>query len=133
VIKGVLGECRSRWASFGEGEAVCLRLECEPFLRKKCLRKQTNHGRRHLYLVPFAPADEELSRIESELERLTCTLPRESIIRQSLSKSFTVRVRNLEEAISFSNGYAPEHLIVNIKDAARYVWTNGLARLVPLP
>jgi histidinol dehydrogenase len=84
-------------------------------------------------LFPFAPADEELSRIESELERLTCTLPRESIIRQSLSKSFTVRVRNLEEAISFSNGYAPEHLIVNIKDAARYVWTNGLARLVPLP
>lgn len=62
-----------------------------------------------------------MSRIDTELERLTRTLPREAIIRQSLSKSFAVRVRTLDEAILFSNGYAPEHLIVNINNAERYV------------
>lgn len=65
--------------------------------------------------------DTDVQRISDELERLTCTLPRESIIRQSLAKSFAVRVNTLEEAIEFSNAYAPEHLIVNVRDASRYV------------
>ena len=65
-------------------------------------------------------ADAQISAIDSELERLTRTLPREPIIRQSLAKSFAVRVRTLKEAIEFSNGYAPEHLIVNMANADRY-------------
>ncbi|KAJ4702950.1 Histidinol dehydrogenase, chloroplastic [Melia azedarach] len=39
---------------------------------------------------------------------------------KALSHSFTVFARDMMEAISFSNLYAPEHLIVNVKDAEKW-------------
>ena len=42
-------------------------------------------------------------------------LPREKIVRESLSKSFVIKVSSMSQALCFSNKYAPEHLIVNTK------------------
>lgn len=38
-------------------------------------------------------------------------------MRQSISKSNIVKVSSIEEALEFSNDYAPEHLILQLKDA----------------
>lgn len=40
-------------------------------------------------------------------------LPRKEIILQALDNSYALVVRSLEEAVAFSNQYAPEHLIIN--------------------
>jgi len=38
-------------------------------------------------------------------------------MRQSIPKSILVRTRSVKEAMDFSNDYAPEHLILHIRDA----------------
>jgi len=43
------------------------------------------------------------------------------IVRQSISKSIIVKVSNIEEAIIFSNDYAPEHLILHLENASQAV------------
>lgn len=47
--------------------------------------------------------------------KLQCgALPRAAIAEQALKKSICVIVRTIEEAIEFSNAYAPEHLILSV-------------------
>lgn len=62
-------------------------------------------------------ADEVLGEVKRQLQ----TLPREEIARKSLGNSFVIVVDSIEEAISFSNRYAPEHLILNVVNAKKYV------------
>jgi hypothetical protein len=38
-------------------------------------------------------------------------------MRQSIPKSLLVQTRSVKEAIDFSNDYAPEHLILHVRDA----------------
>jgi hypothetical protein len=45
-------------------------------------------------------------------------LERVDIVRESVSKSIIVHVADVDAAMEFSNDYAPEHLILHIKDAA---------------
>jgi len=47
-----------------------------------------------------------------EVERQTAVLPRAEIVRQALANSYIVITNTLEEAMDFSNVYAPEHLIL---------------------
>ena len=44
-------------------------------------------------------------------------LPRADIMRQSIPKSILVQTRSVKEAMDFSNDYAPEHLILHLRDA----------------
>ncbi|NKB46956.1 MAG: histidinol dehydrogenase [Legionellales bacterium] len=53
-------------------------------------------------------------------EQLT-QLSRQTILQQSLNHARLLRVDSLEQAITLSNQYAPEHLILNIKDADAWV------------
>ena len=39
------------------------------------------------------------------------------ILRESVRKSLAVAANSVEEALQFSNDYAPEHLILHIKNA----------------
>jgi len=48
----------------------------------------------------------------SEIERQLAVLPRAEIAKAALDNSYIVVVNTLEEAMSFSNEYAPEHLIL---------------------
>ncbi|MDB5158683.1 MAG: hisD, partial [Mucilaginibacter sp.] len=48
----------------------------------------------------------------AEVERQTAVLPRAEIVRQALANSYIVITNTLEEAMDFSNAYAPEHLIL---------------------
>lgn len=60
---------------------------------------------------------EILNQVKQQLK----TLPRKKIAQQSLKDSFVLIVNSIEEALSFSNRYAPEHLILNIRDAKKYI------------
>lgn len=48
----------------------------------------------------------------AELERQLSILPRAEIASQAIANSYAVIVDNLEDAMQFSNQYAPEHLIL---------------------
>jgi len=61
--------------------------------------------------------DEVLKEIDVQIVKL----PRYKIAKESIDKSFSVICKNLDEAISFSNSYAPEHLILNIKKSDKYL------------
>lgn len=62
-------------------------------------------------------SDEEIKSIQKELVVQSEVLPRAQIVKESLSKSFILKVSSIDEAFNFSNDYAPEHLILHIKDA----------------
>ncbi len=55
--------------------------------------------------------------VAKELARQTSELPRQTIAVQALEHSFILVVDSLEEAIDFSNSYAPEHLILAVNNA----------------
>lgn len=48
----------------------------------------------------------------AEMERQAAVLPRAEIVRQALDNSYVVITDTLDEAMDFSNQYAPEHLIL---------------------
>ncbi|MDP4267926.1 MAG: histidinol dehydrogenase [Bacteroidota bacterium] len=55
--------------------------------------------------------------IDCQLEQL----PRKEIAIKSLERSYFVFVKDMTEAFDLSNEYAPEHLIVSIKDVYNYL------------
>ena len=52
--------------------------------------------------------DDILKNIETQIIKL----PRHNIARQAIANSYAVYTQNIEQAIAFSNLYAPEHLIL---------------------
>ena len=75
------------------------------------LSAQAEHGV-DSQVVLVATSTELIDQVNEELERQIPSLPRESIVRQALQNSYSVLVNDLDEAIQFSNKYAPEHLII---------------------
>lgn len=61
--------------------------------------------------------DEVLAEVQNQLQ----TLPRKEIAAAALKNSFALLTPSLDPAIAFSNRYAPEHLILNAKDAERLI------------
>jgi phosphoribosyl-ATP pyrophosphohydrolase/phosphoribosyl-AMP cyclohydrolase/histidinol dehydrogenase len=62
-----------------------------------------------------------LSEVESQVDAQARALERVDIVRESVSKSIIVHAADVDAAMEFSNDYAPEHLILHIKDAADVV------------
>lgn len=54
----------------------------------------------------------KIERVLLEVERQLSSLPRGQYIRPTLEKSFAVLTQNREQALAFSNLYAPEHLML---------------------
>lgn len=80
------------------------------------LLSQAEHGPDSQSILVSDDA-ELLSAVTRQLETLAPALPRAAILEQSLSASRLIRVESLEDAITLSNTYAPEHLIINCSDA----------------
>lgn len=86
------------------------------------LLSQAEHGvDSQVILLAVDLTDKELEAIEVELEKQALALPRVDIVRGSIAHSTTLRVKTMEEAFKLSNEYAPEHLIIQIKDASKWV------------
>jgi phosphoribosyl-ATP pyrophosphohydrolase/phosphoribosyl-AMP cyclohydrolase/histidinol dehydrogenase len=86
------------------------------------LLSQAEHGvDSQVVLIAVDLTDAQLAAIEDEVHRQAMELPRVDIVRGSIAHSLTVRVKTVDEAMEISNKYAPEHLILQLKDAEKAV------------
>ncbi|MFV1883777.1 MAG: histidinol dehydrogenase [Balneola sp.] len=83
------------------------------------LLSQAEHGA-DSQVVLVATSQFDLEALEQELEKQLNQLPRKEMASKALENSFSLIVDSLNDAFDFSNIYAPEHLIVNVKDAEDY-------------
>lgn len=82
------------------------------------LLSQAEHGiDSQVVLVAIDLDASLLEEIEVEVDRQARALPRVDIIKQAIKKSLIVKTKTLDEAMAFSNEYAPEHLILHLADA----------------
>jgi len=58
----------------------------------------------------------KIREIELEIRKQILGLPRKKIIEQVLEKSYSIIAKDVNSAIKFANTYAPEHLILNVKN-----------------
>lgn len=79
------------------------------------LLSQAEHGV-DSQAVMFTDSKQLAEDVNSEVERQLALLPRKDIAAQSLQYSRIIVVNNLEEVIDITNEYAPEHLILAMKD-----------------
>ncbi|KAJ6980482.1 histidinol dehydrogenase, chloroplastic [Populus alba] len=86
------------------------------------LLSQAEHGPDSQVVLVVAGDGVDMKAIEEEISKQCQSLPRGEYASKALSHSFTVFARDMVEAVSFSNLYAPEHLIINVKDAEK--WEN---------
>uniref|UniRef100_A0A5B7B5U4 Histidinol dehydrogenase, chloroplastic n=1 Tax=Davidia involucrata TaxID=16924 RepID=A0A5B7B5U4_DAVIN len=84
------------------------------------LLSQAEHGPDSQVVLVIAGDGVDVRAIEEEISKQCESLPRGEFASKALSHSFTVFARDMFEAISFSNLYAPEHLIINVKEAEKW-------------
>ena len=91
---------------------------CNPAFVAADLLSQAEHGvDSQVVLAAISLSPEKLATIEAEIDAQARQLSRIDIVRQSIAKSIIVKTSTVDEAIQFSNDYAPEHLILHIQDA----------------
>lgn len=83
------------------------------------LLSQAEHGA-DSQVILVAIEGLNLTEVEKELEGQLSSLPRKAIAEKSLAKSRIVTVSSEIEALEVSNLYAPEHLIVSVKNYASF-------------
>jgi histidinol dehydrogenase len=79
------------------------------------LLSQAEHGPDSQVLLVSDDHD-LLGRVAAEVEVQFERLPRRGIARQALSASHAILVAELDDAFALSNAYAPEHLILALRD-----------------
>ncbi|XP_039002414.1 histidinol dehydrogenase, chloroplastic [Hibiscus syriacus] len=84
------------------------------------LLSQAEHGPDSQVVLVIAGEGVDFKAIEEEISKQCQSLPRGDFASKALGHSFTVFARDMVEAITFSNLYAPEHLIMNVKDAEKW-------------
>ncbi|XP_038711373.1 histidinol dehydrogenase, chloroplastic isoform X2 [Tripterygium wilfordii] len=84
------------------------------------LLSQAEHGPDSQVVLVIAGDGVDLKAIEEEISKQCQSLPRGEFALKALSHSFTVFARDMVEAVTFSNMYAPEHLIINVEDAEKW-------------
>ena len=86
------------------------------------LLSQAEHGvDSQVVLIAVDLSEEQLGSIEKELHAQASALPRVDIVRGAIGHSVTLVVESITEAMELSNQYAPEHLILQLKDAEKVV------------
>lgn len=75
------------------------------------LLSQAEHGP-DSQVVLVSDSKELIDRVEQEVEKQVAELPRQEVARKALANSQSILVKDLNEAVAFSNAYAPEHLII---------------------
>ncbi len=80
------------------------------------LLSQAEHGA-DSQVVLVTDSESNAKKVIAQLEKQLEALPRMKFASKALENSFVLITENIEQAINFSNDYAPEHLILNIKDA----------------
>lgn len=92
------------------------------------LLSQAEHGTdSQVVCIAVGLNKQEIERIEDELHEQAVALPRVDIVRGAIEHSVTLIVSDIHEAMTLSNVYAPEHLILQVADplAARDMVRNA--------
>ena len=84
------------------------------------LLAQAEHGS-DSQVILLSDSDGLLDRVDREVELQLATLSRADIARAALAASRSIKVDTLEQAFAVSNAYAPEHLIVALRDARAWL------------
>lgn len=84
------------------------------------LLSQAEHGA-DSQVILLTTNEKFAAQVSDELEKQLQTLPRKKIAEKSLDSSFTLIVPTTELAIELSNGYAPEHLIINTSEPEKLI------------
>ncbi|MCW3126115.1 MAG: Histidinol dehydrogenase [Bacteroidetes bacterium] len=93
---------------------------CEPSFVAADLLSQAEHGPdSQVVLVSFNT--KLIDAIHTEVYRQLDRLPRKDIATQALTNSKAILVRNKKQAAEIINAYAPEHLILAVRDTDFYV------------
>ena len=80
------------------------------------LLSQAEHGT-DSQVILLTPSAALAGEVEKEVEKQLNQLPRKAIAEKALANSRTILFNNMQEAVAFSNYYAPEHLILSCDDA----------------
>jgi histidinol dehydrogenase len=96
------------------------------------LLSQAEHGADSQVLLVMSEergdASSKLEEILNEIESQVSALPRQEVSRKALENSLAIVLKTDQEAMNFSNRYAPEHLILsteNARELAELVQTAG--------
>ena len=82
------------------------------------LLSQAEHGiDSQVFLI--TTSEQVILDVQAEVNRQLDLLPRKEMAAKALDNSRLVLVSSLQEAIDLSNAYAPEHLILQVKDYAK--------------
>jgi histidinol dehydrogenase len=84
------------------------------------LLSQAEHGL-DSQVVLLSTSDEIIKKVLISLNEQVEYQERKDFIKNSLENSIIIKVNTLEEAFEISNEYAPEHLILNIKNFENYI------------
>lgn len=84
------------------------------------LLSQAEHGPDSQVLL-VSDSGSLLDAVDREVESQCATLPRAAIARQALAHSRLIQVGSIAEALEVSNRYAPEHLIVQVREPRRWL------------
>lgn len=84
------------------------------------LLSQAEHGE-DFQVVLVLVGNCDIEEYQAEMHRQASVLPRKEIVKVSISKSYILNVDSMDSAMEFSNQYAPEHLILNVQQAEKYV------------
>lgn len=96
--------------------------EADPDFVASDLLSQAEHGvDSQVILIGVGLTDEKHQGIIDAVKRQAEVLPRKDIVAKCLAHSYTLLVDTIEEAFDMSNRYAPEHLILQISNASKYV------------
>ena len=79
------------------------------------LLSQAEHGV-DSQVILITTSEVMAEKVNAEVDRQLALLPRQEIAEQSLQYSKLIIVKDLEEVVEMTNEYAPEHLILAIKD-----------------
>jgi len=89
---------------------------CLPAFVAADLLSQAEHGA-DSQVVLLSTEVTVLEKIITELNLQIQKLPRKDVATKAIENSVAIHFKNLEECMNFSNLYAPEHLILAVKEA----------------
>lgn len=96
--------------------------QSEPEFVAADLLSQAEHGP-DSQVILVSDDNNVIDQTITELNKQLNKLPRKSIAEKALGNSKAILLDNLEECVEFSNLYAPEHLILAVKDAKQHIST----------
>lgn len=79
------------------------------------LLAQAEHGADSQAIL-VATTESLIERVNQELVQQLAQLPRQDIAQKAIENSYAILANNLEDAMKFSNSYAPEHLLLEVAE-----------------